>query len=94
MIVSSPQVYFEFNCTTGMVTSYKVKGVEYFDQAFGVQPNFWRAPNDNDYGNSNPKRLQIWKEASRNFKISNVTTQAEGNAMVLTAIYDLPTANQ
>lgn len=94
MIVSSPQVYFEFNCTTGIVTSYKVKGVEYFDQAFGVQPNFWRAPNDNDYGNSNPKRLQIWKEASRNFKISNVTTQAEGNAMVLTAIYDLPTANQ
>ena len=30
-------------------------GTEYFKDGFGIQPNFWRAPNDNDYGNSTPK---------------------------------------
>ena len=72
LIVSSSKVYFEFNRDSGLVTSYKVDGTEYFDRGFGVQPNFWRAPNDNDYGNTNPKRLLIWKTSSRNFNISNI----------------------
>lgn len=94
VIVSSPQVVFEFDTTSGMVTSYKVRGVEYFDQAFGVQPNFWRAPNDNDYGNSNPKRLQIWKESSRNFKVNDATVSMEGKSAVLHVVYDLAAGNQ
>ena len=30
----------------------------------GMQPNFWRAPTDNDYGYSMPERLKEWKLAS------------------------------
>lgn len=52
-----------------MVISYKVKGTEYFEDGFGIQPNFWRAPNDNDYGSQMPRRLQIWKQSSKNFNI-------------------------
>lgn len=92
--ISSSQVYFEFDTALGMVTSYKVKGVEYFDESFGVQPNFWRAPNDNDYGNTNPKRLQIWKEASRDFKISHTDVRMEGKSAVLKIVYDLPAGNR
>lgn len=92
--VSSPKVYFEFNRASGMVTSYKVNGIEYFNEGFGVQPNFWRAPNDNDYGNSNPKRLQIWKTSSHNFKISNAAVNMEGENAVLGVTYDLPAGNQ
>jgi len=32
----------------------------------GMQPNFWRAPTDNDYGYSMPDRLNKWKLASTN----------------------------
>ena len=94
LIVSSSKVYFEFNRDSGLVTSYKVDGTEYFDRGFGVQPNFWRAPNDNDYGNTNPKRLLIWKTSSHNFNISNASISMEGQNAVLSVVYNLPAGNQ
>lgn len=94
LIVSSSKVYFEFNRTAGLATSYKVNGIEYFDKGFGVQPNFWRAPNDNDYGNTNPKRLQIWKTSSRNFKVSNASVKREGKNAIVSVVYALPAGNQ
>ena len=60
LTVSSSKVNFVFNKKSGLVTSYKVDGTEYFKDGFGIQPNFWRAPNDNDYGNGAPKRLQVF----------------------------------
>ena len=92
--VSSSKVFFEFDRASGMVASYKVNGVEYFDKGFGVQPNFWRAPNDNDYGNTNPKRLQIWKSASRDFKVSDVKTEMDGKNVKVGVTYALPAGNQ
>ena len=59
LTVSSSKVNFVFNKKSGLVTSYKVDGTEYFKDGFGIQPNFWRAPNDNDYGNGATKRLQV-----------------------------------
>jgi beta-galactosidase len=59
--ISSSKVNFVFNKPKGIVTSYMVDNNEYFDKGFGIQPNFWRGPNDNDYGNGAPKRLQVWK---------------------------------
>lgn len=59
-----------------------------------MQPNFWRAPNDNDYGNSNPKRLQIWKESSRDFKVSDTAVREEGETVLMSVTYDLPAGNQ
>ncbi|MFK7949945.1 MAG: beta-galactosidase domain 4-containing protein, partial [Saprospiraceae bacterium] len=33
-----------------------------------LQPNFWRPPNDNDFGNGMPERCAIWRNAGRNFE--------------------------
>ena len=63
--VLSSRMQFVFNKKSGLVSSYKVNGTEYFAEGFGIQPNFWRAPTDNDYGNGGPKREQIWKQSSR-----------------------------
>ena len=48
LTVSSSKVNFVFNKKSGLVTSYKVDGTEYFKDGFGIQPNFWGAPNDSD----------------------------------------------
>lgn len=93
LIASSSRVQFVFDKESGLVTSYKIGGVQYFDQGFGVQPNFWRAPNDNDYGNGAPKRLQIWKEASKNFKVKRATITQEGNTAKIAVAYELPATN-
>ena len=91
--VSSAKMQFVFNKKSGLVTSYKVNGTEYFSEGFGIQPNFWRAPNDNDYGNGQPKREQIWKQSSKNFHVADVITEADGNKTILTANYLLAAGN-
>ena len=41
--------------------SWRVDGADAVLPGFGVQPNFWRAPTDNDYGNSAQKRMQRFR---------------------------------
>ena len=94
IVVSSPKVRFVFDMAEGRVTSYRVDGMEYVSGEFGIQPNFWRAPNDNDYGNGNPKRLQIWKLASRDFRVSSADVKKDGDTRILSVVYDLPTRNE
>lgn len=91
--VSSSRLNFVFDKESGIVTSYKVKGIEYFDKGFGIQPNFWRAPNDNDYGSQEPKRLQIWKQSSKDFRVVEATLDMDGKDAVLKATYLLAAGN-
>ncbi len=93
LTVSSSKIEFTFNKETGLVTSYKVKGTEYFHDGFGLQPNFWRAPNDNDYGSQMPKRLQIWKQSSKNFNVIEATIEKDGKDAVIKATYLLAAGN-
>lgn len=82
-----------FDKAKGVLTSYKVKGKEYFYDDFGIQPNFWRGPTDNGYGNGMPKRLQIWKTSSSNFNVIDVSTAKKDNHLALKATYLLPAGN-
>lgn len=91
--VSSSKVNFVFDKQTGLVSSYKVGGKEYFKDSFGIQPNFWRAPTDNDYGNGSPKRLQVWKEASKNFNVVEAKATQEGKNVLVNINYLLPAGN-
>ncbi|WP_246347966.1 glycoside hydrolase family 2 TIM barrel-domain containing protein [Dysgonomonas hofstadii] len=92
--ISSSKVNFVFDKQQGIVTSYNVNGTEYFADGFGIQPNFWRAPVDNDYGNGAPKRLQIWKQSSKDFKVSKAeTTGNPDNSVTLSVAYELAAGN-
>lgn len=91
--VSSSKLRFVMDTGRGTVTSYQVDGMEYFPDGFGVQPNFWRAPTDNDYGNGAPLRLQVWKESSKNFHIADHKVRKEGNNVLLTIDYLLAAGN-
>ena len=93
LVARSEAVEFVFNKKSGVVSSYKVDGVEYFADGFGIQPNFWRGPNDNDYGNGMPLRLQVWKESSRDFKVSKSSIEMDGECAVLRVDYSLAAGN-
>lgn len=82
---------FTFDKSKGIVSSYKVGGVEYVKDGFGFQPNFWRGPVDNDYGNKLPGRSAAWKDASRNFNVKNVSvvSRTKDNATVR-VVYAIP----
>ncbi len=92
--IISSKVDFRFDGELGVVTGYRVNGQDYLNEGlFGIQPNFWRAPTDNDFGNKMSYRLQIWKEASKNFKVANIATTQEGENIRLTVTYRLPLGN-
>ena len=93
LIASSGKVTFVFNKKTGVATSYKVNGREFFKDGFGIQPNFWRAPNDNDYGNGAPKRLQVWKQSSKNFNVVESSIAMDGKDAVIKVDYLLAAGN-
>lgn len=93
LTVTSSKVNFVFNKKSGLVSSYKVNGTEYFYDGFGLQPNFWRGPTDNDYGNSQPKREQIWKLSSKDFNVSDASVKLDGKNAVVEANYLLPAGN-
>ena len=92
--ISSPKVTFTFDRAQGAVTSYRVNGTEYFADGFGLRPNFWRGPTDNDYGNAMPRRLQVWKESSRKFKVAQADAVQQGDAVVLKVTYLLAAGNR
>ena len=73
------------------MTSYKVNGTEYFAEGFGIQPNFWRAPTDNDYGANLPVRLKAWKEASyQEPKAESFQVTPGSNATTIKVTYRFP----
>jgi beta-galactosidase len=92
--IHSAKVSLTFDKRQGILTSYNVEGHEYFAEGFGVQPNFWRGPTDNDYGSQAPARLQIWKESSKNFKIASAAARVENDAALLDVTYALPAGNE
>ena len=65
LVVRGSAVELVFDKADGIVKSWKVKGKDLVDPSFGLRPNFWRAPIDNDYGNDAPHRTAYFKEPGK-----------------------------
>ncbi len=78
--VQGSKVELSFDKVEGRIQSWKVNGRDLIDPVFGLQPNFWRAPTDNDYGNGEPARAQYYKHPTRP---ASVTASQEGNQVVI-----------
>jgi beta-galactosidase len=76
--VKGPDFSVSFDKASGLMTSYIYKGKELI--LTGPQPNFWRAPTDNDFGGGWQRRLAVWRDASakrelRRFNVMPVSPQ-------------------
>lgn len=89
----SSSVEFIFDKLSGLVSSYKIGNRQFFHEGFGLQPNFWRGPTDNDYGNGLPKRCQTWKQASQNFNVGKTSVKTSGGKTKVDVCYNLPAGN-
>ncbi|MCK5862621.1 MAG: DUF4981 domain-containing protein, partial [Candidatus Hydrogenedentes bacterium] len=56
--------------TTGDIISWNVSGNELLVSP--LQPNFWRAPTDNDRGNKMPERLKCWRDVSDQRRVTEI----------------------
>jgi beta-galactosidase len=71
---------------TGAIVSWKVQGEEQL--LAPLEPNFWRAPTDNDRGNGMPTRHAAWQRAAEQREVREVSVQREvdGNWRVLVVL--------
>ncbi len=53
----------------------------------GPEPDFWRAPTDNDFGNNMPWRLNVWRAAGKNKTVKAINVDEQANAAVITVDY-------
>ncbi len=64
--VKGERFQLRINKLNGALESYVLGDTELLDQP--LEPNFWRAPIDNDRGNRMPERLGIWRNAVKDRK--------------------------
>ncbi|MBK8490374.1 MAG: hypothetical protein IPL49_05555 [Saprospirales bacterium] len=79
-----------FDVQTGLLSHYVIRGDTLINAP--VTPNFWRAPNDNDFGNGHQTRTAVWKTAShdRIMKQSKRRVFAEGGKTTVRIVQELP----
>ena len=58
---------------TGVIASFEFEGTELVRT--GLEPNFWRAPTDNDFGNDMQKRHRIWRTAGAERTVESVVAR-------------------
>jgi len=71
---------------TGSLVSWKVAGEEQL--LAPLEPNFWRAPTDNDRGNQMAARHAVWRQAAARREVREVVVRREvdGNWHVVVAL--------
>jgi beta-galactosidase len=89
VVISGNEFEVRFDRSTGLLASYRFKGEELL--ARGPEPNYWRAPTDNDFGNGMEKRCAVWQKAGANRILESFVVEPAGEgAMRLVARFDLP----
>ncbi|WP_346237250.1 glycoside hydrolase family 2 TIM barrel-domain containing protein [Niabella insulamsoli] len=81
LTLSSKHFTAVFNTSAGLLTSYKVKGVEIM--AEGPKPSFYRAPTDNDIGARLNRSLREWRRAYDSVQVTNVDAEPQSNGAYL-----------
>jgi beta-galactosidase len=87
--VSGTDMKLVFDLEKGRLESYTYKGKELIRK--GPEPDFWRAPTDNDYGYDMDKKLGVWKKAGERTVVTKANiSQPELSKVVVTFLYDIP----
>ncbi len=88
LTISGEGFSLAFDMSKGEMTSFKADNKELLLK--GLEPGFWRAPTDNDFGNKMPDRSRIWRKAGENRVVTNTNVQEIGQGKVkVTFEFDL-----
>ncbi|MCV9927542.1 DUF4981 domain-containing protein [Flavobacterium sp. LS1R49] len=90
-VFKSDKAEIAFDKKTGFINGYTFDKQPILKDGYQLRPNFWRAPNDNDFGAGFQQKLVSWKEATENPKLVSWNyLVAKDNKILVTATYSLP----
>lgn len=83
-----------FDFVKGKISSLVYGGKEMLNENNGPEPNFWRAPTDNDFGNGQDIRCKVWRKAGADRMISGAKSEKVGDYQAkVTLTFNLPGLN-
>ena len=92
LVISNDKFSIGINKNSGAIGSYNIGGKELLTAP--LEPNYWRAPTDNDRGNGMPQRQGIWQLAAANRMTTSVKGEQVSPSIVrVTAVSTLPAGN-
>ncbi|MBS7231321.1 DUF4981 domain-containing protein [Flavobacterium psychroterrae] len=90
-VFKSDKAVVTFDKKTGFISGYSFDNQPVLKDGYQLRPNFWRAPNDNDFGANLQINLKAWKEATENPILLNWTySVTKDNKIQVKATYNLP----
>ncbi len=90
LIVAAKQLLIEFDLKSGWLTKYNYKGQDFIDEQSLFKANFWRAPNDNDFGANTPEKLKSWKQVTDSIDLLEIKSEFVDNLAYIHATYKMP----
>ncbi len=86
-VVTTGNVQATFDTRRGSLTSLQLKGNELLKAE--LTPNFWKIPNDNQYGNNYVGRLGAWQNAAETMKVTGFDVSATEDRVEIAVSGDL-----
>ncbi len=80
VLVTGERFVMRFDTQKGHLSSLVYDGNEYLEQA--VEPEFWKAPNDNDHGYRMVEKLAVWRTAGKQAEVVEMNVNKVGNSKV------------
>lgn len=88
LIITGETFHIEFNRWSGLLCKYDVKGIPMMKDGSELEPNFWRAPTDNDMGANLQNKYSIWRKPE--IKLKSLDNNTDSGRVVVKAVYDMP----
>ncbi len=70
---------------SGQISEYSYKGINLLYS--GPEPDFWRAPVDNDFGSGMPVKLNVWRAAGKNRKVKSIDITENNQSVIVKVNY-------
>ena len=85
--ISADNFRIDFSRHDGMICRYDVNGTTLLSPSSRLEPNFWRAPTDNDFGADLQHRLAAWRNPD--IQLLDIATSSHDNLVTVTARYSI-----
>ncbi len=90
--LESPVANIDFSRKTGLMTRYDVNGRRILKEGAVLEPNFWRAPTDNDFGAKLNVKNRIWENPG--LELKKLEAEIIDGVAVVAAEYELRETGQ
>jgi beta-galactosidase len=87
VVIKAGDVSIAFSKRNGTLDNYMYKDKRMLWS--GPQPDFWRAPTDNDFGNRMPEICNVWRTAGNNKTLKSFDVQSENGKATVVVEYRL-----